>query len=236
MKKIALALLAALACNAASAQYISTKEVGNANGWTAFTSDPSAMMAGYGKNMVTIYNDDFSVNRTISISIPDDEVVIPIDQIVVSQRLFNSDDLYEVVVQSGSEYKVYNENSELLGVIPSVKLMTVGTKNYIYTYDNNEYTLYALESHTGSALSVRRVEGVRVYPNPVNPGELVRFQLPEGTISDIELYNASGVYEKRVYGGEGTVELPSHDLPNGVHPYRVTGSDGKTHTGKLIVK
>ena len=83
---------------------------------------------------------------------------------------------------------------------------------------------------------MRKLEGVRVFPNPANAGEMVRFQLPEGTIADINVYNAAGTKEIRMVGGEGTLELPSQNLGSGVHPFKVTDDKGQTHSGKLIVK
>ncbi len=236
MKKIIIAALALLGWASASAQYITTTEVGNAKGWTAFTSDPVSRMAGYNDATVNIYNDDFSIYKSFSLALSESESIAQMDQVVVSQHLFNSDDLYEVVVISDGEWKVYNEQSEMLGTIPSPNLMRVGKKNYIYTYDNGEYTLYALESHTNSLVSVRKLEGVRVFPNPANAGEMVRFQLPEGTIADINVYNAAGTKEIHMVGGEGTLELPSQNLGSGVHPFKVTDDKGQTHSGKLIVK
>lgn len=236
MKKIIIAALALLGLASASAQYITTTEVGNAKGWTAFTSDPVSRMAGYNGATVNIYNDDFSIYKSFSLELSESERINQMDQVVVSQHQFNSDDLYEVVVISDGEWNVHNEQSEMLGIIPSPNLMRVGEKNYIYTYDNGEYILYAHESHTNSLVSVRKLEGVRVFPNPANAGEMVRFQLPEGTIADINVYNAAGTKEIRMVGGEGKLELPSQNLGSGVHPFKVTDDKGQTHSGKLIVK
>ena len=171
MKKIIIAALALLGLASASAQYITTTEVGNAKGWTAFTSDPVSRMAGYNGATVNIYNDDFSIYKSFSLELSESERINQMDQVVVSQHQFNSDDLYEVVVISDGEWNVHNEQSEMLGIIPSPNLMRVGEKNYIYTYDNGEYILYEHESHTNSLVSVRKLEGVRVFPNPANAGE-----------------------------------------------------------------
>lgn len=59
MKKIIIAVSALMAYWSASAQYISTTEVGNAKGWTAYTSDPVSKMAGYDNATVKIFNEDF---------------------------------------------------------------------------------------------------------------------------------------------------------------------------------
>lgn len=236
MKKIIIAVSALMAYWAASAQYILTTEVGNAKGWTAYTSDPVSKMTGYDNATVKIFNEDFSVYKTFTLALSSSEAISQMDQIVVTQHLFNTDDLYEVVVNSNGEWRVYNENSEMLGTIPSPMLMRVGDKNYIYTYNDGVYTLNALESRTNSLIFVRKLEGVRVFPNPANSGEMIRFELPEGTIADIDIYNTTGAHELRMVGGEGTLELPAQNLGNGVHPLKVTNDEGNTHSGKLIVK
>lgn len=65
---------------------------------------------------------------------------------------------------------------------------------------------------------------------------MIRFELPEGTIADIDIYNTTGAQELCMVGGEGTLELPAQNLGNGVHPFKVTDNEGNTHSGKLIVK
>lgn len=67
MKKIIIAVSALMAYLSASSQYISTTEVGNAKGWTAYTSDPVSKMAGYDHATVKIFNEDFSVYKTITV-------------------------------------------------------------------------------------------------------------------------------------------------------------------------
>lgn len=239
MKKTAIALLAALSFTAASAQYITTTEVGVANGWAGFNADGVDRMA-YNdyQNAVTIYNDDFSVNRTFTVSYENAQPV-PVGNYVATQRLFNNDDLYEFVIQNQDlTFSVVNENGENLGSIPATNLMTIGNQNYIYKYDDESsvYTFYAIAPASGSLINVSKAKELRVFPNPANPGETIRFQMEDGTIADVDLYNAAGVRELRATGGEGTVELPADRLSPGVHPYNVTDAEGTVRTGKLIVK
>lgn len=245
MKKTIFVAFALLAWVSTSAQYITTKVVGNANGWTAFTEDPASKMVGFNdEGGLTIYNDDFTVNKTVAFNGSGSiAYLVTNDYIFLTQHLFNTDDLYELVVQtSEGEYNVYNENGELLGTIPAIRLMTIGDKTYLYkavylnNYINVEYTFYAIESDTNSLISVRKLESVRVFPNPANAGETIHIQLPEGTAADVDIYNISGAHELRAVGNEGTIEVPSQNLGNGVHPYKVTDDNGNTHTGKIIIK
>lgn len=239
MKKAALILLAVFSCLAVSAQYVSTSKVGSANSWTGFTADGVSKLVLCEGNTVTIYNDDFTVDRTLTFNLADGEVITFLGDTGATQHLFNNDDLIEVVV-AGSDpgYKIVNENNEVLGVIPAPNLMTVGQKNYIYEWDREteSYTLYAIENKPNSLVSVRKVQNIRVFPNPVNRGETLHFQLTEGSIDNVNVYNVAGATELRTVGGEGTLEVPADRLSTGVHPYTVTDNAGNTHSGKVIVK
>ena len=239
MKKIAIMLLAAISCTAASAQYITTTEVGTANGWAGFNADGIDRMAynAY-QNAVTIYNDDFSVNRTFTVSYENAQPV-PVGNYVATQRLFNNDDLYEFVIQNQDmTFSVVNENGEVLGSIPATNLMTIGNQNYIYKYDDESsvYTFYAIAPASGSLINLSKATQLHVFPNPANCGETIHFRLEDGTISNLDLYNSAGVRELRATGGEGSIELPSDRLSPGVHPYNVTDAEGTVRSGKLLVK
>lgn len=116
--------------------------------------------------------------------------------------------------------------------------MTVGTKNYIYDYDYEKdvISLYAIEHSEGNLMQVRKVQNIKVFPNPVSAGQTLHFQLPEGSITGVNIYNAAGATELRAVGKDDTIEVPSEKLSTGVHPYKVTDDKGTTHSGKLIVK
>ena len=68
-------------------------------------------------------------------------------------------------------------------------LMTVGTKNYIYDYDYEKdvITLYAIEHSEGNLMQVRKVQNIKVFPNPVSAGQTLHFQLPEGSITGVNI-------------------------------------------------
>lgn len=242
MKKIILSLIVlASAILPASAQYITTKEVGQAIGWTAYTSAPAAQMVGadYNSQRVIIFNDDFTEAESFAYT----GMLGSLGDIIVTQHLFNEDDLYEIVCSEmssdgmGIHYAVYNQNGERLGEIPTTNLMTVGTKNYIFDYDNSVYTLYAIEAAQEGTMSLCKVQGVTVYPNPATSGQMIRFEIPEAGISDVRVYDSNGVEKFRtVDAGSDAVSVGASTLGKGVHPYTVTGDDGKTHSGKLIVK
>ncbi|MDO5396118.1 MAG: T9SS type A sorting domain-containing protein [Bacteroidales bacterium] len=167
---------------------------------------------------------------------------------LASQNVVNSDDKWEYVTHTRDTetavvtYHVYNEDGVELGIIPSTTLMTVGDKNYIYETakkddGTTEYTLYAIEKANDSALSIRKVNGVNVFPNPVAPGETIRFEMPDGSIAGMEIYDGAGVQKlRRTDVDSEAATVPANKLSRGVNAYRITDENGQTFTCKIIVK
>ena len=248
MKKSILAIAAIAISLTASAQYIKTEKVGNANGWTDYTADGKAYLVSYTAESLTILNDDLTTYKNISLSPDKTGYLDVINSIWASQHLFNDDDKWEYVTFTQDmetavvTYHVYNEDGVELGIIPSNTLMTVGDKNYIYETarkddGTTEYTLYAIEKANDSALSIRKLNGVNVFPNPVAPGETIRFEMPDGNIAGMEIYDGAGVQKlRRTDVDSEATTVPANKLSHGVNAYRITDKNGQTFTGKIIVK
>ena len=72
-------------------------------------------------------------------------------------------------------------------------------------------------------------QSVGCYPNPANG--VVRI---EGVVADeVQVYNALGQLVKTV---RGTNEVDLSGLVDGVYMLRITDSEGKSHTARLVVK
>ena len=246
MKKSILAIAAIAISFTASAQYIKTEKVGNTNGFADFTSDGKVYMVAQTSETLTILNDDFSPLKEIPLQ-TGKYMFWDINGLLATQRLFNDDDKWEYVgmtydQDNSSIYHVYNEDGVELGIIPSTTLMTVGDKSYIYETakkddGTTEYTLYAIEKANDSALSIRKLNGVNVFPNPVAPGETIRFEMPDGNIAGMEIYDGAGVQKlRRTDVDSEATTVPANKLSRGVNAYRIIDENGQTFTGKIIVK
>jgi len=78
-----------------------------------------------------------------------------------------------------------------------------------------------------------------VYPNPFNDYALVRFDLPDGSEVNFDLYNLAGAkvlsLSKKYTSGTNEFRIPRSNLTSGVYFLNVT-TDIETKTIKLVVK
>lgn len=75
-----------------------------------------------------------------------------------------------------------------------------------------------------------------MFPNPVNQGQDVRFEVGDGSIS-VDVYNANGAETfRKVSEDVNAVEFPTGNLSKGVYPYKVVDVEGQSHSGKIVVK
>ena len=172
-----------------------------------------------------------------------------IEYILVSQHLFNDDDLYEVVLKGddGSRW-IYNEKGEFLGEIPSEarRLYEHNGKMYFYAeYDKGTdgHTVGALyEINKGdNAVMTVAAENSRLMasPNPVKADENLIITLPTELSSTtmVKVFSTEGVLliNKECQQGENKITIPAYRLANGVNPVVVIDTEGNIIcTGKVI--
>lgn len=172
-----------------------------------------------------------------------------INDILVTQYLFNDDDLYEIVFRGGDGSRlIYNENGKFLGELPSNvnKLYEHNGKIYLYaeydegTYGQNISALYEVNKNINAVMTVV-AEDVRLKttPNPVKEGEIVTITLPNKVTNNmfVKVFNTEGMLlmKKECTKGENKISLPAYRLANGVNPVVVMDAEGNIiGTGKII--
>ena len=172
-----------------------------------------------------------------------------INDIIVTQYLFNDDDLYEIVFRGSDDSRwIYNEKGEFLGEIPPHvnKLYEHNGKIYLYAeYDEgtNGETISALYEVNKANNAVMTVSAdktrLTASPNPVKYEETVTITLPIEISSDklVKVFNTDGVLliTKECPKGENKISIPAYRLANGVNPIVVMDAEGKIlSTGKII--
>lgn len=176
-----------------------------------------------------------------------------IDYILVTQHLFNDDDLYEIVFRGrvgDYDYSswIYNENGEFLGEIPEKArdLYQHGDQLYFYAeYDegsnnNTVGALYAINKAVNSVTTVAADKSqLAVTPNPADYGQNVTLTLPEQLTTDTEIrvFSTDGalLMRKDCKKGEEQVMIPAYRLGAGVNPVVVIDPEGNIlATGKII--
>ena len=172
-----------------------------------------------------------------------------INDILVTQYLFNDDDLYEIVLKGDDDSRwIYNEKGEFLGEIPAPakKLYEHNGKMYFYAeYDEGTDgrtvgALYEINKG-GNAVMTVAAEATRLTasPNPVKTEESVTITLPSPASSDmiVKVFSTEGMLltMKECLKGENKVFIPAYRLSNGVNPVVVMDADGNIiSTGKII--
>lgn len=170
-------------------------------------------------------------------------------EILVTQHLFNDDDLYEVVLsyydynEEEKHLAVYNEKGEYLGEVPSRKLYCGEKETFIGAGEDSAGGFTALYSinKRGNGVSelISATPRLRVNPNPTKDEETVTVMLPEASISDItiQIFSLGGslLVSKECKERDTTVEIPAYRLSTGVNLVVAVDAEGNVvYTGKII--
>jgi len=209
-----------------------------------------------------IYKMDHTLYK--SISIPTLEGYYLSDVQFVSEKLFNSDNLIELVysytkyVPTETSYfytyetKLISENGTVLLTIPGAGHTNVievpghGKKFLVYEYDYSvipyrTYThVYSLpESATKSAEhTISEVNLGDAFPNPASEQVNIPVQLPEGIQSGtLELFNVNGlrILSYPITGTTGNLILSAQQLIPGTYIYHLASGQWNSEAKKIII-
>lgn len=210
-----------------------------------------------------IYKMDHSLLKSIPIPVPEGYYLEDIQHL--SEHLFNSDDLVELVyiyskyVTTETSYyftyetKLINENGAVLLTVPGAGFTQVietredGKKFLVYEYhfDVIPYRTFThvfslpdspVESADNAAPSIGTG---KAYPNPAGREAVIPVKLPEhfGTAS-LELYDPKGVriLSRSFPASTEQVTLPTQQLVPGTYFYRIQAGGVFSDPEKLVVQ
>ncbi|NVO18646.1 MAG: T9SS type A sorting domain-containing protein [Bacteroidetes bacterium] len=234
--------------------YSGAAEVSNTgNGYKFYVTD-------YVNNTVTVYNEDHSLWKTITLPVAGDQYLY--DAAYLSAGLFNTDSLLELIMvtykyistSDTTGYYVYttsivNENgSELLNVPGGDYSLTYTngsnkTKLLVYIYDFSLSTyivsteVYGLPG-ASSGFNDLGIEGFKAYPVPC--ADRVNLPLSGHNNSQAELVvsDISGQEYSRskVPVGASLIQYQADRLPPGTYVYRLETNGKSIPAGKFIKK
>jgi glucose/arabinose dehydrogenase len=93
--------------------------------------------------------------------------------------------------------------------------------------------LYNAAYIPSTIISTEKAE-VKIWPNPIGSGQNLNLKLPSGQSANITIYDLQGKEVLRTnMVSEGNLQL---SLPAAVYVYRISLNNGKTESGKLIVR
>lgn len=201
--------------------------------------------------------------HTFSINVPSTDYYITelefagqgdayIEEILVTQHLFNNDDLYEVVFKNNNGRYIFNEKGQLIGQFPeTANKLYKNSDGEVLLYAEYEYSapgsdgdkvsaLYSINKPSASSVSLKS-EGAKMlaYPNPVGNDEMLTLTLPEAAVADVtvRVFNTNGVLliKKECKAGETEIAIPAYRLSEGVNPVVAVDTEGNIlATGKVV--
>lgn len=207
-----------------------------------------------------IYNTDYSLWKTIDLSIPADNSLYDIKY--VSEGLFTATNelclayVYyyydEVNFYYTFNMKVIKENGTVLLSVPGCQYMNVynltsgSTKLVTYSYDFSlsPYTITTkVFSLPGTITSVQEYDSDHTlmspaFPNPVSSSVTIPYSLRDFEKGNARLFDSNGqiVGDKEINEVEGNVTFNVTGFPAGLYIYNITDNKGTVSTGKIIVR
>lgn len=188
-------------------------------------------------NVIQVYDSLHTLIKTINI--PSEINVAGIK--LMSDKLFNNDNLLEFMVQSGYGDTVYliNETGTILqdfgiglyGIEYDVVLIKTGN-DYKLIIRDMMGTLYNVYSLPGTYLEIvvpsisSKLFG---YPNPIADRIMITNPLENGENALLEVFDMNGkrILKKNISGNEAEIILDVSNLNNGTYIYKINGETNK---------
>lgn len=182
----------------------------------------------------TIYNVDYSIYKTIQLSVQSGHSVFLI--YCVSNKLFNSDNLYEFILVTTDymdyKMKLYNENNVMLkdfgnkfgaGVIQHngvSKLMVRG-------FTSND--IYSVPGSIPTGLSGKSDYNANAFPNPASNCITLPYTLHPGNKATLKVFSADGrlMDQKEINAVFNSIQLNVDNYPPGLYFYDYNGISHK---------
>ena len=201
---------------------------------------------------IKIYNSDYSLNtnQTYQFTPP---MGYKVSSVTPSKKLFNTDDNYEFLITFVKiSYVSYDNeyNKSILYDINGNVIKDFGAGNSIYVYPylciiNNHYklqvqrTLYNSENesyakteiysvpgtHSSGVAEVRASQAQSPYPNPTNSTITLPYQLKQGEMSVMRIFNMNGqlIETKQIDFIFDKILLNVSEYETGIYIYEVNG-------------
>lgn len=184
-------------------------------------------------NIMRIYNEQHTLIKTINFPTRPRRIHF------ITDKLFNQDNLIEILYDDNSNLILINENNNLIQTIQSrqfARIIKTANNNYkllVSANSPNNTLLYDVYSLSGT-LSISQQEiylknSFVGYPNPAESIINITNKLANGENGILEIFDASGkkVMEKNVTGGNNEINLDVTALSNGVYIYKLQGQTNR---------
>ena len=211
-----------------------------------------------GTDIITIYDFDFNIVKTISIKNYHDMEYQNWDNphfdtqfISVTQTLFNDDENFEYFANIGeypsARVAICSEDGTVLYTFPENTnvgdyVITMNGKHYITTYNTNEdYTkrvvsYYLIDKQTTSIKKVAEIKGAQI--NTANGSVNIALQNQSSGNSEVIITNINGQVVKLVEIPTGVkdIDINTTGMQCGIYNFTITEGNKILESGKIAVK
>lgn len=218
--------------------------------------------ANFTEKNVKILNQDYSVWKTINLTVPANYYLYMISD--VSENLFTVDGkvclayliyIYNTIGQYYTyELRVVNENGTNLLTVPNAAYYGVSQVNtngqaklfaYIYDYSNTIYFqesyVYQLPGQLNTEIETtpRSYDFLsKAFPNPAHSEITIPYTLPDGT-KDARLIltdmNGTTIRDIKLTDYQGTEKINTASFPSGVYQYQIITDKNVVISDKIII-
>ncbi|UQB67184.1 T9SS type A sorting domain-containing protein [Epilithonimonas zeae] len=199
--------------------------------------------AGSDLSTIKIYNSDYSLKKQFSLPVP--SRVSEYYNFILSKKIFNTDDLLEIVVFSGSfpnvTIQIYNEDGLLVKDFGSGYLLDDEYDFTVYhdsTSGNNKLRLFKSATNSteiyslpSSSLTTKEIQSTNnrlsAFPNPSD--RILNVINPKNGVNKVEVFDVSGkiVLNKVFNSSEDRIVLNIESLSKGNYIYKIGGLSSK---------
>jgi len=199
-------------------------------------------------NTVNIYNFDYSLYKTINISLPSGCSIYMSSVGYPSRHLFNHDDKFEFLIVA-NRYDpmlgmviIYNEDGDVIKNITK-NGYTITVPEPIVIQENDLYKLlivgmnaqqrqtdvYSLPGTYELVEEQNYVSNLNCYPNPAKDIVTLQYNINKGMTSVMNIYDINGVLieTKNVGGDFNEIHLDVTNYPSGIYIYECNGNTNR---------
>ncbi len=190
-------------------------------------------------SIIVFYNSDYSVYKSVEINRSINNYGI-YNVYLVSDKLFNTDNIIEFIIDNNESLSVYNELGTKLidlcgaGFYPK-SVFNIGNQTKILftsnSYDPDSAIIYSVlgQLTETSIITLKSALIDQAYPNPSKTTISLPYSLNDGEISTMQIFNVKGVLieTKTIGSNYNKILLNVENYPAGVYLYEVKGQSGK---------
>ena len=223
---------------------------GNVQAQGEYITEPINRYIYRNNNTIQIYKPDFSLEKTVAVSLP---AGYDFTLIITTQHFFNSDNKFEFFISAHQTGAVASDHSSyaviindegtvihdfgysysfsgncyrIAGQLRFVLLKNIYTGTYTYNYSTEIY------SCAGSYSGVAPIEShnqLLPYPNPTTSNINLPYELTQGTTAEMRIFNINGqLMEVKQLGSHfNNIMLNVDNYVPGIYFYEYNGNKGK---------